>query len=62
MKTEKFRRSNKVEDYRDINKPVAPDDLSDFYESINEMLKITNSQPANDLGANDIIKRKPDGS
>lgn len=56
MKTDKFRRSKNVEDYRDQNRPVKKPDLSDFYQSINDMLKITNSEPAKDLGINDIKK------
>lgn len=57
MKTDKFRRSPNVEDYRDPLKPVQPpDNLGDFYQSINDMLKITNSEPAKDLGINDIKK------
>ena len=49
-----WRRSEKVDDYRDPNKPVEPDDLTDFYTSINEMIQITNSDLANDLGGQDI--------
>ncbi len=50
MKWDQFRRSEKVEDFRDPDKPVPPDDLTEFYQSINEMLKITNSDLAKDLG------------
>jgi len=61
MKWENWRRSEKVEDYRDPNKPVATeDDLSEFYNSINEMIKITNSDIAKDLGnPEDDVKKEP---
>ena len=63
MKTEKFRRSNKIEDYRDHNQPGPGIDLIDpeFAQSINEMIKITNSTLAADLSATDIKKCEPDG-
>ena len=63
MKTEKFRRSNKIEDYRDHNQPGPGIDPIDpeFAQSINEMIKITNSTLAADLGAGDIKKRETDG-
>ena len=61
MKWTEWRRSENVEDYRDPNKPVPPDDptdLTSFYESINEMIKITNSTLADDAGGEDIEKDK----
>lgn len=49
-----WRRSDAVEDYRDPNKPLNETDLTDYYNSINEQLKITNSTLADDAGAKDI--------
>ena len=57
-----FRRSENVEDYRDADKPVEKPDLSEFYQSINEMLKISGSELAKDLGAGDIKDNVPEKS
>lgn len=48
MKWQNFRRSENVEDYTDPNKPVA-DDWRDG-ESINERLKLYNSELAKEFG------------
>jgi hypothetical protein len=54
MKYSSFRRSTAIEDYRDPERPVEKDDLSGFFQSLNEMRKITNSTIADDLGGDDI--------
>ena len=56
MKYDEWRRSTRVGDYRDPNKPVEKDDLTAFYESIANMIRITNSDLAKDAGGNDIGK------
>ena len=58
MKWMFWRRSENVEDYTDPQKPVEPVDLTEFNMSINEMIKITNSDQAKELGADDIIENK----
>lgn len=52
MKWWKFRRSQKVEDYRDPNRPVKPAEESDSDNSfsINERIEVTNSDLAKELG------------
>ena len=52
MKWDKFRRSESVEDYRDPQKPVMPTEPD--FESINEILKVNNSELAKDIGADDV--------
>jgi len=54
MKYDSFRRSTGVEDYRDPDKPLDKDDLTGFHQSINEMIRITNSTLAKDAGADDV--------
>ncbi len=58
MKSDKFRRSRNVEDYRDPIKPVLPPELDEFATSIVEQQKITNSTLADDLGGGDILPKK----
>lgn len=58
MKIDKFRRSDKVEDYRDTMKPVLPPELDEFATSIVEQQKITNSTLADDLGGGEILPKK----
>lgn len=58
MRWSDWRRSDKVEDYRDPNKPVEQPDLSEFYTSINKQIEITNSTLAQDAGANAIGSMK----
>lgn len=38
MKSNKFRRSQNVEDYRDPNKPVLPPELDEFAQSIADQM------------------------
>jgi hypothetical protein len=45
-----------------MDRPVEKPDLTEFYQSINEMLKITNSELAKDLGAGDIKDNVPEKS
>ena len=59
MKSNKFRRSQNIEDYRDPTKPVLPPDLNEFADSIVNMQKITNSTLADEAGGNDIANIKP---
>lgn len=56
MDWDKWRRSTSVEDYRDTKKPLDPAgaDLAAFYESINEMIRITNSDLAKDAGSTSV--------
>lgn len=54
MRWSDWRRSDQVEDYRDPAKPIEQPDLSEFYQSINEQLKITNSTLAKDAGGDSI--------
>ena len=51
-----WRRSKNVEDYTDPDKPVAPVDLADGAVSINEKLRMTNSDLARDAGSDDVLK------
>lgn len=55
MKSDKFRRSENVEDYRDPNKPVK--DEPGEGTSINEIIKLTGSDLAHDLGTEDVKKK-----
>lgn len=57
MKTDNFRRSDNVEDYRDPKKPIDHS-LDMFFEAISAMLKLTNSTLAKDAGSDDIEKDK----
>lgn len=52
MKTDKFRPSENIEDYRDPTKPVV--NKREAHESIKERLKLIDSQLAKDLGIKDI--------
>ena len=49
MKWQNWRRSENVEDYRDPNKPVV-NVFDVVVETINEVLKMTNSKLAKDAG------------
>lgn len=57
MKYDKFRRSTNVEDFTDPKKPVKNEREG---TSIADTLKLTGSQLAHDLGADDIIKKPED--
>lgn len=53
MKTDNFRRSDNVEDYRDPNKPI--DKRTDFvFEAISEIIKLANSTLAKEAGSDDV--------
>ena len=54
MKWRQFRRSENVEDYTDIDKPVRGGPWADVFMSIAEMLKLAKSSLAKDAGADDI--------
>ena len=52
MRTDKFRRSSNVEDFRDINKPV--ENKPDPQLSIKDVIELSDSQLAKDAGAKDV--------
>ena len=56
MKWRQFRRSENVEDYTDIDKPVRGGPWADVFMSIAEMLKLAKSSLAKDAGADDVKK------
>lgn len=57
MKTDRFRRSTNVDDFRDPAKAVERD-LKAYYDSLTDQIKITNSPLAADLGGGDILPKK----
>ena len=54
MKWKDWPRSENIEDYRDPDKPVSQADTPQL--SINEVIELTNSQLARDVGAKDVKK------
>lgn len=56
MKWDGFRRSDNVEDFTDINKPVS--NKREAHETINERLALTNSDLAREAGSENINKGK----
>lgn len=54
MRFDKFHRSENVEDFRDPNKPVEKLVAPAADLTINEMIKLTDSQLAEDAGSKDI--------
>lgn len=62
MKYDKFRRSKNVEDYSDPDTPVEKSPPLSAPMSINDMLKMQDSQLAKDAGLDDIAIKKKDGA
>lgn len=52
MKWEQFRKSENVEDFTDINKPV--ENKLEAYTSIKETINLSNSELAKDAGSENI--------
>lgn len=52
MKWDEFRRSENIEDFTDINKPV--ENKMEAHETINERLELVNSKLAKDAGGDDL--------
>lgn len=52
MRWSGFRRSENVEDYRDMEKPV--DNRPWWFQKISEMLSLVRSSLARDAGADDV--------